>query len=94
MRKLIFVFAAALISYSSVQAQSARQERHERNYEQCVQNQAGGQRVTRSEMRSIRDECRHRAAARTQRQDRRMAERREQQPVYVVPRRPLDRDRY
>jgi len=94
MRRLIFVFAAAFISYGSVQAQSARQERHERNYEQCVQNQAGGRRISRIEMRSIRDECRHRAAARTQRQDRKMAERREQQPAYVVPRRPLERDRY
>jgi hypothetical protein len=90
MGKTIFSLLVAVLACSSVQAQSARQERYERNFERCVLNQTGGARVSRREMRSIREECRHRAAVRTDRQARRL-----DRPVYVPPPvrpvRPLDR---
>jgi hypothetical protein len=78
-----------LLACSSVQAQG-REARFQRNFEACMDNQTRGVRVTRSELRSIREECRHRAAARTERQARRVQRER---PVYVPvrPVRPLER---
>ena len=86
MTKTCLAFVVALLACSGVQAQG-REARYERNYEICVDNQTRGHRVSRREMRSIREECRHRAAARTERQVRRLRE----SPVYVpvVPARPV-----
>ena len=78
-----------LLACSSVQAQG-REARFQRNFEACMDNQTRGVRVTRRELQSIREECRHRAAARTERQARRVQRER---PVYVPvrPVRPLER---
>jgi hypothetical protein len=88
MWKLSVALLAGLLACGGAQAQN-REYRYERNYERCVDNQTRGMRLTRREVRSIREECRHRAAARTERQTRRVQRER---PVYVpVPVRPADR---
>ena len=92
MKKMLFGLVVVLLACSNAQAQYSRQDRFERNFERCVYNQVGGARVSRREMRSIREECRHRAAARTERQARRVER---QAPVYAPrparPVRPLER---
>jgi len=87
--KMCLVFIVGLLACSGVQAQG-RDARYQRNFEICMDNSTRGVRVTRRELRSIREECRHRAAARTERQARRMPRER---PVYVPvqPVRPLER---
>ena len=94
MGKIFFALFVGALSYSSAQAQYSPQNRYERNFERCVDNQLDGARVSRREMRNIREECRHRAAARTERQARRVEGDR---PVYmpqpVRPVRPLERNR-
>jgi hypothetical protein len=92
MRKVLFAIAVAVLSCSSAQAQNFRQDRYEANFARCVENQVSGARVSRREMRNIREECRHRAAARTERQSRRAAQERQvyvPQPMRQV--RPLER---
>jgi len=92
MRKILFAVLVAMLSFSSAQAQHSSQDRFERNFERCVQDRVGGSRVSRREMRSIREHCRHRAAVRTERPLHRAAPDRPlyaPQPVRQV--RPLDR---
>jgi hypothetical protein len=65
---------------------SEERARYERNFERCMERQVDGQRVTRDEMRDLREACEQRAADRTDRQERREAER--DRPV-LVPERPM-----
>ena len=81
MGKTIFALLVGLLACSSAPAQYARQDRYERNFERCVLNQTNGARVSRREMRNIREECRHRAAARTEREARRLEHGRPVRPL-------------
>ena len=92
MKKMLFAVVEAMLSCSSAQAQYSRQDRFERNFQRCVEDRVERARLTRREMRSIREHCRHRAAVRTERQSHRAARDRPlyvPQPVRQV--RPLDR---
>jgi len=93
MNKIFFAVVLAVLSCGGAQAQHSRQALYERNFERCVENQLGGARVSRREMRNTREDCRHRAAARTERQTRRTNRER---PVYVPQptRRVLPLERY
>lgn len=71
MGRILIALVVAVLWTSSVSAQSSNRERYERIFERCMDSRIGSARVTRREMRSIREECRHRASARTQRQARR-----------------------
>ena len=87
MTKLLFAFAL-ILGCSGAQAQD-RHDRYQRNFQNCMDNHLRGARVTRREMRSIREECKHIAAARTERQARSVDRDRR---VYVPPPvRPLER---
>jgi len=92
MARIFVALVIAVLWSGSASAQYSNQDRYARNFERCMENQVGNARVSRREMRSIREECKHRAAARTERQARRVDRDR---PVYIPERdrrvRPLER---
>ena len=97
MARIFVALVIAVLWSGSVSAQYSNQDRYAqdryaRNFDRCMENQVGNARVSRREMRSIREECKHRAAARTERQARRVDRDR---PVYIPERdrrvRPLER---
>lgn len=71
MFKAYIALVGILLACSHVQAQgvysSEREARYQRNFDNCVYSFTKGRRVSRRDMRDIREDCRRRLAAREER---------------------------